>query len=42
MGCPSCGAGNPSDLMEAFATSTAVNHAGQDAPETVEPLPPAR
>jgi putative SOS response-associated peptidase YedK len=29
----------PADLMEAFAVSTAVNLAGRDAPEMVEPLP---
>ena len=29
----------PADLMEAFPVSTAVNRAGRDAPEMVEPLP---
>src|SRR5205085_7174603 len=28
----------PADLMEAFAVSTAVNRAGRDGPEMVEPL----
>jgi hypothetical protein len=30
----------PADLMEAFAVSTAVNRAGRDVPEMVEPLAP--
>jgi putative SOS response-associated peptidase YedK len=30
----------PADLMEAFAVSTAVNRAGRDAPEMVEPAAP--
>jgi putative SOS response-associated peptidase YedK len=29
----------PADLMEAFAVSTAVNRAGRDAPDMVEPMP---
>jgi len=28
----------PADLMEAFGVSTAVNRAGRDAPEMVEPV----
>jgi hypothetical protein len=30
----------PADLLAAFAVSTAVNRAGRDAPEMVEPLAP--
>jgi hypothetical protein len=35
---PRLGDGHGADLLKAFTVSTAVNRAGRDAPELVEPL----